>query len=145
MIAGKPLQGWLDRAGELAAAGRFFDAHEELEVPWRAAEGETKLLLQGLIQIAAGLHRLKLQPGKTDGARYLLDRGLEKLRRTRALLSQGSLAALEAALKDAAASGSPPADLSLRLRAVRGRTRGASGDPGMLYTRLRGGHPRTQK
>ena len=122
MIAGKTLQQWLDRADELGAEGRFFDAHEELELAWNAAEGETKILFQGLIQIAAGLHRLKLHPEKTDGAFYLLDRGLEKMSRARALLTSDSLAALEAALKKIRTSGNCPDALRFRLRiAPRGR------------------------
>ena len=123
MIAGKTLQQWLDRAGELGAAGRFFDAHEELELAWGAAGGETKILLQGLIQIAAGLHRLTLHPEKTDGAFYLLDRGLEKLRKARAGLSPDSLIELEAALKKTRDSGIFPTALDFRLRAApSGRT-----------------------
>ena len=118
MIAGKTLPQWLDRADELGAEGRFFDAHEELELAWNAAGGETKILLQGLIQIAAGLHRLKLHPEKTDGAFYLLDRGREKLRQTHALLSPDSLAALDAALKSIRASGIAPEKLRLGLRAA---------------------------
>jgi predicted metal-dependent hydrolase len=116
LIAGKSLQGWLDRADELGAAGRFFDAHEELELAWHAADGEMKILFQGLIQIAAGLHRLKLDPRKIEGALYLLDRGLEKLRQTRALLSPVSLAALEAALGEIRTSGIRPAELRFHLR-----------------------------
>jgi hypothetical protein len=118
VIPGKSLQGWLDRADELGAEGRFFDAHEELELAWNAAEGETKILFQGLIQIAAGLHRLKLHPEKTDGAFYLLDRGGEKLRRARALLTPESLASLEAALKNIRASGIAPESLRFGLRST---------------------------
>ena len=118
MIAGKSLQGWLDRADDLGADGRFFDAHEELELAWNAADGETKILLQGLIQIAAGLHRLKLHPEKTEGAFYLLDRGLAKLTRTRALLRPDSPAALESALKKIRASGTPPEGLRFGLLAA---------------------------
>lgn len=116
MSAGHSLQAWLDRAGELGAQGRFFDAHEELEIAWKAAEGETKLLLQGLIQIAAGLHRLKLRPEKTDGAFHLLDRGLQKLDRARPLLRPESLAALEAAVLKVRASGKAPSSLRFGLR-----------------------------
>jgi virulence-associated protein VapD len=115
VIAGRTLQGWLDRADELGTEGRFFDAHEELEHAWNAAEGEAKTLFQGLIQIAAGLHRLRIHPEKTDGAFYLLDRGIEKLERTRALLTLDSLAALEAAVKDIRASGIAPAGLRFGL------------------------------
>jgi hypothetical protein len=117
VIAGKSLQGWLDRADELGAEGRFFDAHEELELAWNAAEGDSKILFQGLIQVAAGLHRLGLHPEKTDGAFYLLDRGVEKLLKTRSLLTPDSLAALEPTLKKIRASGIAPKSLRFGLRA----------------------------
>lgn len=117
MIAGRSLQGWLDRADELGAEGRFFDAHEELEIAWKAAEGETKVLLQGLIQIAAGLHRLRLHPEKTDGAFYLLDRGVEKLRLASALLTPNSLAAMNESLRKIRASGAAPRSLRFGLHA----------------------------
>lgn len=111
------LQAALGRADELGAAGRFFDAHEELEAFWRTAAGDEKILLQGLIQIAAGLHRLGLDAGKTDGAFYLLDRGLAKLAKTKGLLVPGTLAALERALKKIRASGKAPGGLAFGLRA----------------------------
>lgn len=120
MIAGRSLQGWLDRADELGAEGRFFEAHEELELAWKAAEGETKILLQGLIQIAAGLHRLKSRPEKTDGAFYLLDRGIQKLRKTKALLSPGSLEALEDSLRKIRASARAPDTLRFGLESLTG-------------------------
>jgi len=110
------LQAALDRADELGAAGRYFDAHEELEAFWMKASGDEKILLQGLIQIAAGLHRLKLDPSKTDGAFYLLDRGSEKLLKTKALLEPASLGALESALKTIRASGKAPAGLTFGLK-----------------------------
>lgn len=118
MIAGKTLQQWLDRAGELGAEGRFFDAHEELELAWNAAEGETKVLLQGLIQIAAGLHRLNLHPDKTDGAFYLLDRGLEKVERSRVLLRPDALAQFLRQITDIRVSGIAPKSLRFGLRAA---------------------------
>jgi Domain of unknown function (DUF309) len=117
VIAGRSLQGWLDRADELGAEGRFFDAHEELELAWKAAEGDTKILLQGLIQIAAGLHRLELHPEKTEGSFYLLDRGAAKLRLTSPLLTPGSLATLQDALAKIRASGSAPKSLRFSLSA----------------------------
>ena len=116
MIAGKSVQAWFDRADELGAAGRFFDAHEELEAAWKAASGETKILFQGLIQLAAGLHRLRLHPEKTEGAFYLLDRGIQKLHRTRALLTADSLAALDASVKRIRDSGEAPPSLRFGLR-----------------------------
>jgi hypothetical protein len=116
VIAGRSLQGWLDRADELGAEGRFFDAHEELEAAWKAAEGETKVLLQGLIQIAAGLHRWNLHPEKTEGAFYLLDRGLAKIRRQSRLLEPEPLGALETAIRKARADASAPKTLRFGLR-----------------------------
>jgi hypothetical protein len=68
-----------------------------------------------LIQIAAGLHRLALHPEKTDGAFYLLDRGLEKLRRSSVLLSPDSLGTLEGALTKIRASGAAPTALRFGL------------------------------
>lgn len=111
------LQAALDRADELGAAGRYFDAHEELEAFWMKASGDEKTLLQGLIQIAAGLHRLKRDPAKTDGAFYLLDRGREKLRRTDALLVPETLEALLHHLTAIRASGKAPDSLVFGLKA----------------------------
>ena len=39
--------------------GRYFEAHEVLEEAWRKAEGEERCFLQGLILLAAALHRGK--------------------------------------------------------------------------------------
>jgi len=38
---------------------RYFEAHEVLEEAWRKAEGQEKRFLQGLILLAAALHRGK--------------------------------------------------------------------------------------
>ncbi|MBI5630891.1 MAG: DUF309 domain-containing protein [Elusimicrobia bacterium] len=62
--------------------GLFFDAHEHLEAFWRKAQGEPKIFLQGLIQIAAAFHKLELDPEALAGARELLEEGLAKLERT---------------------------------------------------------------
>ena len=109
-------QSALKRADELGGEGRYFDAHEELEAFWMKAAGDEKILLQGLIQIAAGLHRLKLDPLKTDGAFYLLDRGREKLDKTAKLLVPQTLAALEDALNKIRASGAAPESLIFGLK-----------------------------
>jgi hypothetical protein len=69
----------LDRGVGLFDAGEFFAAHEAWEDGWKATdEPETRLLLQGLIQVAAGFHKVVVQ-GKPDSARRLLARGLAKL------------------------------------------------------------------
>jgi hypothetical protein len=47
----------LARGLELIRAGRYFDAHEELEDEWRSAPSEERDFLQGLVHIAvAWLH-----------------------------------------------------------------------------------------
>lgn len=38
--------------------GEFFDAHEVWEDVWRSNRPEPRTLLQGLIQVAAGLHQI---------------------------------------------------------------------------------------
>lgn len=116
MIAGRDLAGWLKRADELGSEGRYFEAHEELEVAWKAADGGTRILLQGLIQLAAGLHRLATEPGKADGARYLLERGLLKLQAERSRLAEESLTELTARIEEIGARGEAPDSFRFGLR-----------------------------
>jgi predicted metal-dependent hydrolase len=59
-------------------AGRFFEAHEVWEDAWREEEGEVRLLLQGLIQVAAGFHKGLVQ-GRPAGMARLLGTGLRRL------------------------------------------------------------------
>lgn len=58
--------------------GHFFEAHEIWEELWNDLAGDTKEGCQGLIQIAAGYHKLAI--GNPTGARKLLDRGIRRLR-----------------------------------------------------------------
>lgn len=59
--------------------GRFFEAHEAWEEHWLAETEETKRrFLQGLIQVAAGFHKLVVQD-QPDSAERLLAKGLAKL------------------------------------------------------------------
>lgn len=58
--------------------GHFFEAHEVWEDAWHEARGEPRRFLQGLIQIAAGLHHF--QNGNVRSAIALLGRGAEKVR-----------------------------------------------------------------
>ncbi len=59
--------------------GEFFDAHELWEEVWRELAGEERLLVQGLIQIAAGLHHR--QRGRARPAARLIAKGVEKISR----------------------------------------------------------------
>ena len=67
----------LDRAAALANQGLFFEVHELLEPVWFRATEPVRTALQGLIQIAVGVHHL--ENGNRDGARSLLVLGLAKL------------------------------------------------------------------
>lgn len=57
----------------------FFEAHEVLEGVWKEEHGDSRLFLQGLIQICAAYHHT--QNGNLVGAVTLLQRGAEKILR----------------------------------------------------------------
>ncbi len=57
--------------------GDYFQAHELWEDVWDGLEGAERIFVQGLIQIAAGLHHL--QQGRRSPAASLLRKGLAKL------------------------------------------------------------------
>ena len=56
---------------------RFWHAHEAWERDWLVAEGDEKLFLQGLIQLAAAYHHV--QRGTFRGGIRLFDAALAKL------------------------------------------------------------------
>lgn len=59
--------------------GEYFSAHELWEDVWHGLAGDDRTFVQGLIQIAAGLHHLREhRPGP---AASLLRKGLQKLSR----------------------------------------------------------------
>ena len=70
-----------DRAVAIAAhlfgERLFFEVHEILEPPWRDAQGDEREILQGLIQVAVGLHHQ--EDGNLRGAISLLADGNAKL------------------------------------------------------------------
>jgi predicted metal-dependent hydrolase len=59
----------------------FFHCHETLEKLWLKQEGDTKGLLQGLIQLAVAYHHLLA--GNNDGAYKLFKRCLPRLELTK--------------------------------------------------------------
>jgi hypothetical protein len=63
--------------------GAYFQAHELWEDAWRELDGVEQIVLQGLIQIAAGLHHLEQR--RSRPAAGLLRKGLAKV-------SQGAFA-----------------------------------------------------
>src|SRR5689334_2169176 len=58
--------------------GNFFTAHEIWEELWNDSVGAEKVLVQALVQIAAGY--AKVETGVRGGALKLLTRGLAQLR-----------------------------------------------------------------
>jgi hypothetical protein len=75
--ADPPLEALLDEAAILFEAGLYFEVHELLEPSWMRADGVTRQILQGLIQVAVGFQHLANQ--NMDGARALLREGAAKL------------------------------------------------------------------
>ncbi len=67
----------LRRAAALFDAGLYFEVHEELEVPWRHATGDTRHALQGLVQVAVALHHA--EAGNVPSMHRLLDTARAKL------------------------------------------------------------------
>ncbi|MHB8875609.1 MAG: DUF309 domain-containing protein [Myxococcaceae bacterium] len=70
--------GHLARGGALFNASEPFAAHVAWEVGWLAEGSDERMLLQGLIQVAAAL--VKLERAEPLGAQKLLARAVEKLR-----------------------------------------------------------------
>ena len=58
-------------------AGRFFEAHEELEVAWRAASPDERDFYQGLVHAAVAWYQAGR--GNTVGAARQLEKGLRRL------------------------------------------------------------------
>ncbi len=56
---------------------RFFEAHEVLEALWLTEQGEEKLFLHGLIQVAAAFHHYLR--GNEEGFRSLLEKGARRM------------------------------------------------------------------
>jgi predicted metal-dependent hydrolase len=68
----------IERGRALFNDRRFFQAHEAWEEAWLHEEGELRLLLQGLIQIAASFYKTS-RGDHAGGCVRLLNWGLEKL------------------------------------------------------------------
>jgi hypothetical protein len=71
---------WFDRGLEAYARGEYFEAHELWEELWRdEADAGDKRYLQGLIQVAAAMHKIAVHRQPRPATR-LLARALAKLR-----------------------------------------------------------------
>lgn len=60
---------------ELFNAGKFFDAHEELELAWKEETGEIRDLYRGILQVAVTY--LHITRGNYDGAIKVYGRSLK--------------------------------------------------------------------
>ena len=74
-----PLEDIVRPGALLFDAGQFFEAHEAWEAHWLLEKDESRrMLLQGLIQIAAALHKL-IDKRAPEPAASLFRKGLAKL------------------------------------------------------------------
>ena len=62
---------------ELIRAGRYFEAHEELETAWRAAEPAERDFLQGLVHVAVAWYQAGR--GNTVGCARQLEKATRRL------------------------------------------------------------------
>ena len=67
----------LERGRVAFNRGEYFEAHEVWEEVWRELAGVERVLMQGLIQIAAGLHHLRQH--RPRPAASLLRKGIDKV------------------------------------------------------------------
>lgn len=67
----------LHEGREAFLRGEFFEAHEIWEAVWDEIDDPERRWIQGMIQIATGLH--KLSRGRSDVCRTLLEKALAKL------------------------------------------------------------------
>jgi predicted metal-dependent hydrolase len=74
-VADASQEGYLQSGLALLRAGRYFDAHEELELAWRAAPPGERDFFQGLVHVAVAWY----QCGR--GRRVGCERQLEKAAR----------------------------------------------------------------
>ena len=72
-MSGNQLQAGLS----LIRAGRFFEAHEELELAWRAAPPQQRDFYQGLVHVAVAWYQARR--GNAVGAGRQLDKATRRL------------------------------------------------------------------
>jgi hypothetical protein len=112
--------GAVDRTGHAARAidlfnrGRYWEAHEELEIIWRSVpDDDEALVLQGLIQGAAALlHRAR---DNDHGVRRVGGSALRKLAGPQHPAIEFETVEFRGALEEALVRGGPPPTLRLRI------------------------------
>jgi len=76
--AGAPVAVAVRRGVRLFNRGRYFSAQQVWEAAWREAAAEDRSFLEGLVQLASGLH-LRTRRGAMRGAVHLLSQALVTL------------------------------------------------------------------
>jgi hypothetical protein len=66
-----------ERGLELIRAGRYFEAHEELELAWRAAEPGERDFVQGLVHVAVAWYQAGR--GRAVGCERQLEKAARRL------------------------------------------------------------------
>ena len=77
MTTSKSLSADLDRGLDLARAGEYFAAHEELELAWRAAEPAEKDFFQGLVHVVVAWYQAGR--GNETGCTRQLEKAVRRL------------------------------------------------------------------
>jgi predicted metal-dependent hydrolase len=93
----------LERGRALFNARLFWEAHEAWEEAWMEEDGDARLFLQGLIQVAAGYYKAFVQQ-QPVGCVKLLGTGLDKLRPLDARFAGIALSAFVARVEQTLAS-----------------------------------------
>jgi len=83
-------------------AGRYFEAHEALELAWRAADADERDFLQGLVHVAVAWYQAGR--GRGVGATRQLEKALRRLERYEPEHRGLDVAGLRAQLRDAYAT-----------------------------------------
>ncbi len=97
--------------------GQFYDAHEHWEDVWNEADDPDRRWIQGMIQVATGLH--KVSGDKRGPARTLLEKALGKLADAPAAFEGMDLASMKRETETALAAlerGERPDPRLVRLR-----------------------------
>jgi uncharacterized protein len=92
---------------EYIRAGRYFEAHEELELAWRAAAPEERDFYQGLVHVAVAWYQAGR--GRTIGAERQLAKALRRLEPYEPFHRGVDVAAVRRQVAAARASGEFPA------------------------------------
>jgi predicted metal-dependent hydrolase len=96
-----------DEARKLWLRGLYWEVHEVLEPAWIEAKGPKRHFIQGVIQLAAALHKAKTSK---KGAERLLQKALGHLRQVPGLDAEAFAAGVRQALEEPSARPPFPLD-----------------------------------